>query len=85
MKCLFNMDRNGCGGMISKIYYYSTFVLIALAIIYIIVIAFFFNKINLIISLIKTSLKITNKLDEVKFSPFIGIFFILIYTVGFIY
>ncbi len=60
--CLFGIDRYNCGGTLSKFLYYTHLCSFYLSFIFILIISLFFNRINLIISFIKTSFEITRTL-----------------------
>ena len=58
-------------------FYWNQYIMLLFAVLYIIVIAFLFNKVNLAISFIKCSQNVTQKLKESKFLPLIGSLFII--------
>ena len=69
LRCLFGVDKYKCGGGIAYFFYYATFGSMGLAGLYLLVVVFLFNKINLVIALITTSLKITEKLSKARYLP----------------
>ena len=85
LSCLFGIDKYSCGGNLAYYFYILIFVFLGIAVCYFFVIAFLFNRINLIISYIVTSLKITHKLSDSKYLPFLGMFVILILVTIFIF
>ena len=85
LRCLFELDKYNCGGLFASIFYYGYFACFVCALLYFFVIMFLFNKIVLIISLIRTSLKITERLNESRYLPLIGCLMIILYAMGFIF
>lgn len=77
--CLFEVEKYDCGGMRAQMYHYLWVIFLALFAIFFMFTALMFNKINLIISFIQISQKVTCTLKDAKYLPFFGAFFLTIY------
>jgi len=62
--CLFSLDRYNCGGDLAKFYLILSYIFTYSNFFYLILLVFIFNKINLIISFLKTACYITTTLKD---------------------
>lgn len=71
-KCLFEIDRYDCGRPFSLVYLISSYSLFGLSVIWLVFLGFMFNKIELIVDLIKEMTEFTETFQKLELIPFLA-------------